>query len=59
MTTSISRPLTRKQAQDALGVGQTTIDKLIRTRQLKAFKVGQSVRIPREEIDRYIESQTR
>lgn len=57
--TDVVSPLSRRDAQLALGVGETTVDKLIRDGRLKTFKIGRAVRIPRSEIQRYIESNTR
>jgi excisionase family DNA binding protein len=47
-------PATRQLAADHLGVSLPTLDKLINSRQLKAFNIGRQVRIKWDEIQEYV-----
>lgn len=46
-------PATRKEAANFLAVSLPTIDALIATDQLKAYRIGKQVRINREELERF------
>jgi len=48
--------LTKKQAADQLNISSRTIDRLILSGQLKAYKIGRSVRIAQEYLDEFLES---
>jgi excisionase family DNA binding protein len=43
------------EAQRYSGLGRSTLTKLIDTREIKAVKVGKSVRISRTSLDEYME----
>jgi excisionase family DNA binding protein len=43
------------EAERYSGLGRTTLTKLIGTREIKAVKVGKSVRISRTSLDEYME----
>jgi excisionase family DNA binding protein len=45
------------EAERYAGLGRTTLTKLIGTREIKAVKVGKSVRISRTSLDEYMERQ--
>jgi excisionase family DNA binding protein len=47
--------VTPPEAARLLGLGRTTVYKLIRSGDLKAIRVGRSVRVPREAIPEFIE----
>lgn len=47
-------PATRKEAAEFLGLSLPTLDTLIRTKQLKAYRIGRQVRINWEELERYV-----
>ncbi len=49
--------ITRRQTADWLTVSQQTIDKLVRTGVLRAYRVGRCVRLRREEVLAYVEGQ--
>jgi excisionase family DNA binding protein len=44
------------EAAHVLGMGRTKVYELIQTGAIQSMKIGKSRRIPRREIDRYIES---
>jgi excisionase family DNA binding protein len=45
------------EAERYSGLGRSTLTKLINTREIRAAKVGKSVRISRASIDEYMEHQ--
>lgn len=47
--------LTAYEAMDYLGVGENTIYKLLNSGELGAFRIGKTWKIPRKEIDKYID----
>lgn len=47
--------LTAYEAMDYLGVGENTIYKLLNSGELCAFRIGKTWKIPRKEIDKYID----
>ena len=49
--------MTREQVAEFLQVNVRTVDRLIKSGKLKAFKVGQQVRIEQADLDAYIEQQ--
>jgi excisionase family DNA binding protein len=44
----------REEVAEILGVSVRTIDGLIDSQQLRAFKIGRHLRIDRKEIDRFL-----
>jgi excisionase family DNA binding protein len=44
---------TRKEVAEHFRVSRRTVDRRIRDGQLKATKMGRSVRIPREEVEKF------
>jgi excisionase family DNA binding protein len=42
--------LTRRAAAEALGVSVDTISNLIEAREIRAIRIGKSVRVPRQEL---------
>jgi excisionase family DNA binding protein len=57
MTTEAQMTYRPADAARVLGVSRETIFKLIRQRQLKAFKVGAATVIRHEELRRYLDEQ--
>ncbi len=47
--------LTAYEAMDYLGVGENTLYKLLNSGELKAFRIGRVWKIPRKEIEKYID----
>ena len=47
--------MTAYEAMDYLGVGENTLYKLLNSGQLGAFKIGKTWKIPRKELDKYID----
>jgi len=47
--------LTVDEVMDYLYIGRNTLYKLLNDGELKAFKLGKSWKIPRKEIDAYID----
>lgn len=43
------------EAADAIGVGRATVYALIRRGELPAVRIGESVRIPAEELKKWVE----
>ena len=43
------------EAADAIGVGRATVYALIRRGELPAVRIGESVRIPAEELQKWVE----
>lgn len=46
--------VTYREAADSIGVCERTIWGLVRDRQLRAIRVGRSVRIPVAELERFV-----
>ena len=51
-TITPGRVLRCSEAAELLGVNRETVRRLVKAGEIAAFRVGQSVRIPAEEIDR-------
>ena len=47
--------LTAYEAMDYLGVGENTMYRLLNSGELGAFKIGRVWKIPRKELDKYID----
>ena len=47
--------LTAYEVMDYLGVGENTIYKLLKSCELGAFRIGKTWKIPRKELDKYID----
>ena len=47
--------LTAYEAMDYLGIGENTLYKLLNSGELKAFRIGRVWKIPRKEIEKYID----
>ena len=47
--------LTAYEAMDYLGIGENTLYKLLKSGELGAFRIGRIWKIPRKELDRYID----
>lgn len=47
--------LTAYEAMDYLGVGENTLYKLLNSGELGAFRIGRVWKIPRRELDKYID----
>ena len=47
--------MTAYEAGDYLGVGENTLYKLLNSGQLGAFKIGKIWKVPRKELDIYID----
>lgn len=45
---------TRKEVAKNLNISQRSVDRLILTGQLKAYKIGRSVRISKEQLDDFL-----
>lgn len=48
-------PATKKEAADHLGISLPTLDQLIKTKQLKSFNIGRSVRFRWVDIEAYLD----
>ena len=48
--------LTAYEAMDYLGIGENTIYKLLKSGELGAFRIGKTWKIPRKELDNYIDN---
>jgi len=46
--------LTKKDVSKNLNISTKTVDRLILRGQLKALKIGRSIRIPQDELDEFI-----
>ncbi len=46
--------LTAYEAMDYLGVGENTLYRLLKSGELGAFRIGKIWKIPRKELDKYI-----
>lgn len=44
-----------KEVKDYLGIGETTLRKLVRERSIPAFKIGGYLRFRRDELERWLE----
>lgn len=55
---SAQAPLTKKQAAEALGFSEGTIDNLRRRGELESYEYGGQVRIERAEIERFKRTHT-
>lgn len=55
---SVQAPLTKKQAAEALGFSEGTIDNLRRRGELESYEYGGQVRIERAEIERFKRTHT-
>lgn len=58
-TVSNKRPdkmLTTKQVMEILSVSRTTLYRVVKNRQLKAYKFGRSLRFKEEDIKAFIEA---
>lgn len=49
-TSTMEKPLSRKEAADLLGISLVTLDKMIRNQTLAAVRIGRHVRIPAEVV---------
>jgi len=49
---------TLEEVADILRVSVSTVRKLIREKQLKTVRVGIQLRVTKEELDRFVESQS-
>lgn len=47
--------LTAYEAMDYLGVGENTLYRLLKSGELGAFRIGKIWKIPRKELDKYID----
>ena len=47
--------MTAYEAMDYLGIGENTLYKLLNSGELGAFKIGKIWKIPRKELDKYID----
>ena len=47
--------LTAYEAMDYLGVGENTLYRLLKSGELGAFRIGRIWKIPRKELDKYID----
>ena len=47
--------LTAYEAMDYLGIGENTLYKILRSGELGAFRIGRIWKIPRKELDKYID----
>lgn len=47
--------LTAYEAMDYLGVGENTLYKLLKSGNLGAFRIGRIWKIPRKELDKFID----
>lgn len=52
---STSEPATKSDAAKYLGVSLSTVDNLLKSKQLKPFRMGKSVRFTYEDLDAFIE----
>lgn len=43
------------EAADYLGVGENTIYRLLKSGELSAFRIGRIWKVPRKELDKYID----
>lgn len=48
--------LTMEQLQNALNVGRSTAYALVRTGEIRSFRIGTAIRVPKESINSYIQS---
>ena len=48
--------LTAYEAMDYLGIGENSIYKLLKSGELGAFRIGKTWKIPRKELDKYIDN---
>lgn len=46
--------LTAYEAMDYLGVGENTLYRLLKSGELEAFRIGKIWKIPRKELDKFI-----
>ena len=54
MFEAISEILTLKQGQEVLHIGRTTIENMIKQKELKAFKVRGRWRIRKKDLEMYL-----
>lgn len=47
--------LTAYEAMDYLGIGENSIYRLLKSGELGAFRIGRTWKIPRKELDKYID----
>ena len=47
--------LTAYEAMDYLGIGENTLYRLLKSGELGAFRIGRIWKIPRKELDKYID----
>lgn len=47
--------LTAYEAMDYLGIGENTLYRLLKSGELGAFRIGRVWKIPRKELDKYID----
>ena len=48
--------LTAYEVMDYLGIGETTLYRLLKSGELGAFRIGKIWKIPRKELDKYIDN---
>jgi excisionase family DNA binding protein len=51
--------LTRAEVGDVLGVSVQTVARMLKRKELEAVKIGRSVRILSESLERYLTNETR
>ena len=47
--------LTAYEAMDYLGIGETTLYRLLKSGDLGAFRIGRIWKVPKKELDKYID----
>ena len=47
--------MTAYEAMDYLGIGENTMYRLLKSGELGAFRIGRIWKIPRKELDKYID----
>ena len=47
--------LTSYEAMDYLGIGETTLYRLLKSGDLGAFRIGRIWKVPKKELDKYID----
>ncbi len=47
--------LTAYEAMDYLGIGENTLYRLLKSGELGAFRIGRIWKVPRKELDKYID----
>ena len=47
--------MTAYEAMDYLGIGENTLYRILKSGELGAFRIGRILKIPRKELDKYID----